>query len=202
MSGIYKDKKWKDKNGKFVYFFNSGKIKSIENYSNNLKNGKWVQYYENGNKDFEIIYENDKKDGEWLWYFENGQLSAKENYINDKRVDTKFWNEKGIKVDITQAEFPPTFMGGDIKTFYNWAIRLVRYPNEAKENGFQGDEVAKFYIDKQGKTGVVKITKSVHPSIDKEIISIIENSPLWKPGKMHGRFHKYIYELTLTYRLD
>lgn len=58
----------------WTWFYNGGKIKSVENYKSGKENGKKLQYYENGNKKYEATFVNDKKVGLFSEWYENGQL--------------------------------------------------------------------------------------------------------------------------------
>jgi len=182
-----------------------GEIKLTENYSDKKltkKIGKSIKYYNDGSIDHEIEFRKGAMNGTAKWYFKNGQISSKEEYIDGLRTSVTFWNETGEIIDSIDAEYPPTFNGGNIETFYDWMGPRIVYPGEAKENGFKGEQVFRIYVDESGKAGLDKILKSVHYSIDNEIKKLINESPKWTPGKKHGRFYKYTFDITSTYSLN
>ena len=197
---VFDDNIWK------VYEYSiDGKLRLTENYTDkklNDKTGKSIKFYGDGSIDYEIEFKNRLMHGTGKWYFKNGQLSSKKEFLEGKRTTLTFWNEKGEKIDSIDAEYPPTFNGGDIEAFYKWMEPRIIYPGIAKENGFKGEQVFRIYVDENGKAGVDEIIKSVHYSIDDEIKKMIEESPQWKPGKKHGRFYKYTFDITLTYNLN
>lgn len=197
---VFDDNIWK------VYEYSiDGKLRLTESFNDKkLKNktGKSIKFYDDGSIDHEIEFKNGLMHGTGKWYFKNKQLSSKEEYLEGKRIGSSFWNEKGEKIDSIDAEYPPTFNGGDIEAFYKWMGPRIVFPGEARENGFKGEQVFRIYVDENGKAGIDKIIKSVHYSIDNEIKKMINESPPWKPGKKHGRYYKYTFEITLTYNLN
>ena len=68
----------------WTWFYNGGKIKSIENYKNGKEHGAKLEYYENGNKKYEAKYLNDKKVGLLSQWYDNGQLRYTCEYTNNE----------------------------------------------------------------------------------------------------------------------
>jgi hypothetical protein len=62
MSGVYKEKKLKTRNGKFI------------------------RYYENGNKESEGRYSDDKREGVWIFWYENRTIDRKGEYSEGKMI--------------------------------------------------------------------------------------------------------------------
>lgn len=84
------------KHGDWIYYYNTGEIKSKGSYNNNRKDGKWVYYYQSGKKEQEGSYIKGKLDKTWVWFFENGQIEREENYDNGKENgDFIEYNENG-----------------------------------------------------------------------------------------------------------
>ena len=59
--------------GKWLTFYENGKLKSIENWSEGNLNGKHIIYRENGTKYVEINYKDGKENGEYKIFYENGK---------------------------------------------------------------------------------------------------------------------------------
>ena len=87
----------------------------------------------------------------------------------------------------TIVENMPTFLGGDISAFNNYVSSRLSYPIIAKENGIQGKVVVSFIIDELGLIQNPKIVRSVHPSLDYEVLQTISSMPRWTPGTQRGR---------------
>jgi len=84
-SGKLKAKEF-SKNGKLdglqEYYFENGNPSSIENYTNGQPDGLVTAYYYAGNVRSVTNYKAGKKDGEVKEYYSNGALESADNYIN------------------------------------------------------------------------------------------------------------------------
>jgi antitoxin component YwqK of YwqJK toxin-antitoxin module len=200
--GTYSDKKLTLKNGEFIHYYESGDIRLIENYRDNKLNGKSISYFQNGNIDYNVEYKNDNLNGTCMWYHENGQMSSKEEYVCNLRTSEMFWNEHGEEIDIKEAEYPPQFMGGIAELFDFWVNSKVKYPQDARELGYEGEQIISFVVDLNGMVTVDKVIQSVHPSIDKALIEIIESSPNWTPGKQHARLYSYNFDISTNFDIE
>lgn len=99
MSGTFKSRDLKTKNGQFVYYFENGQKSSEGVFRNDKKEGLWITWYENGNKLSEGNYKNDKRVGTWSFYYENGQLYSKGNHNADEEDAVwEIWYETGEKM--------------------------------------------------------------------------------------------------------
>jgi TonB family protein len=197
MTGSFQDNKCTIRQGIFKNYYQSGQLQSVEQYINNKKNGKWIQYFESGIKDYESEYQNDNKTGVWIWYFDNGKIGAREKYKNNIRVKAKYWNKEGEKVEIKDAEYPPTFQGGGLENFKSWVAERVEYPEYLANSQIKGEVRIQFNINPQGEVDDVKIVQSVYSMIDDIVYKVIKSSPKWIPGKLHNREFAYTYEISL-----
>ena len=96
------------KDGKWVEYYESGKLRSVGKYKairpfiiengyidwnikegsfESVKTGKWVYYYENGQIKSEGKYKDGKKDGKWVGYDEAGNAVDEDIYENDVCVE-------------------------------------------------------------------------------------------------------------------
>ncbi|MCD4769256.1 MAG: TonB family protein [Bacteroidales bacterium] len=99
------------------------------------------------------------------------------------------------------VEEMPTFMGGDLNKFREWAQSNVKYPDVAKENGIQGKVYVMFVVNKDGTVTEAKIMRSVDPSLDDEALRVIKSSPKWVAGKQRGEKVRVKYAITINYVL-
>lgn len=101
----------------------------------------------------------------------------------------------------TTADEMPTFLGGDLNTFRQWAQQQVRYPEYALDNNIQGNVVAKFVIGKDGlvESGI-EILDSPDASLSEEVIRILKNSPTWAPGRNDGKNVRVAFVLPISFR--
>lgn len=68
--------------GKFVFYYENGKVKAISEYFNLGKDSYVASYYENGSLLSYGKYVNEKKDSTWAYYDEYGNFISTENYKN------------------------------------------------------------------------------------------------------------------------
>lgn len=55
------------------------------------------------------------------------------------------------------------------------------------ENGIKGVVYVNFTVDKQGDVIDVNIVRGVDPSLDNEVMRVLEDAPSWKPGIQKGK---------------
>ncbi len=77
---------------------------------------------------------------------------------------------------------------GGFDQFYNYLLRNLQYPKEARESKITGKVIVEFVIEKDGSISSknIKVLKSPHKSLSKEAIRLIKNGPKWIPGKLKG----------------
>lgn len=81
------------KNGKWLYFTETGdKFREIE-YLDGVENGEWKMWHENGNLYIEQYKINGKSKGLWKEYYENGKPKEIGEYKDDGYFPIDFWDE-------------------------------------------------------------------------------------------------------------
>jgi len=98
------------------------------------------------------------------------------------------------------VEEMPSFPGGD-KAMMEFIYNNIVYPEEAKEKNIQGRVVLKFVVKYNGDVGNVQIMKGVDPILNKEAQRVIENLPVWKPGRQGGKPVNVWYSVPVTFQL-
>lgn len=69
-------------------------------YKNNQRDGRWVYYYESGKVWSEGFFKNGKSEGQRITYFENGFKRYEGQYKNDLRIGIwRFYDETGLLVN-------------------------------------------------------------------------------------------------------
>jgi len=117
-------------------------------------------------------------------------------YESDMAIDKKVNKETG-SLSLKVNEEPATFQEGDINKFKKYVLSKFKYPESLKGTKVSGRLLVQFVIDANGKVTEIKILRSVHADIDKEIIQILKNSPLWAPGKQNGNAVKQQFVMPL-----
>ncbi|MCB0644503.1 MAG: TonB family protein, partial [Phaeodactylibacter sp.] len=78
----------------------------------------------------------------------------------------------------------------------------IKYPTDAKEAGAEGTCVVSFIVDKDGRILKPEIKKSVFPSIDAEVLRIVQAMPNWVPGRQDGEKVAVAFTLPVKFKLD
>jgi TonB family protein len=90
---------------------------------------------------------------------------------------------------------------GGMKTFYQYVVDHLKYPEVAKKEGIEGKVFVEFVIRKDGSVDQVKVLKGIHPSCDEEARRVISQSPAWTPGYHDGKAVDVRMILPITYKL-
>ena len=99
------------------------------------------------------------------------------------------------------VEEKPSFQGGDINQFLKWVRENQIYPEIAIENGVQGRVTVRATINTDGSLTDIMVVRGVDPSLDKEAIRVVSQSPKWKPGKQGGKAVPVTYNFPVTFQI-
>ena len=106
------------------------------------------------------------------------------NYVFDLNDDPEQIDEEPVHIRFVSQ--PARFPGGE-EAMMKYIYSNIRYPEEAMQNGIEGRVIARFTINRQGRVEDIRIDRSVHPSVDNEVIRILESLPAFKPAMQNGR---------------
>lgn len=101
-----------------------------------------------------------------------------------------------------KVEVYPKFMGKDDQAFRKYIIDNIKFPVNAQETGLTGKVQVQFLVDLDGSLSQIKILRGVHPSIDNEVLRVIENSPEWEPAIQAGRYVRAMYGIIISFELQ
>ena len=114
-------------------------------------------------------------------------------------VEEEVVEEEAIPFQLVEEK--PSFQGGDANQFSEWVNQRLVYPEIAKENGVQGRVTLQFTVEKDGSVTKVKVLRGVDPSLDKEAVRVVSQSPKWKPGKQRDRAVPVTYTFPVIFQL-
>ena len=114
-------------------------------------------------------------------------------------VEEEVVEEEAIPFQLVEEK--PSFNGGDANQFSKWVNSRLVYPEIAKENGVQGRVTLQFTVEKDGSVTKVKVLRGVDPSLDKEAVRVVSQSPKWKPGKQRDRAVPVTYTFPVIFQL-
>lgn len=96
----------------------------------------------------------------------------------------------------------PKFMGKDDNAFRKYIIDNIRFPIDAQENGLSGKVQVQFVVDLDGSLSQIKILRGVNPSIDREVLRVVQSSPKWEPAIQSGRYVRAMYGIIIAFELQ
>lgn len=83
--------------------------------------------------------------------------------------------------EANDATTMPQFPGGTA-AFKRWIAHRLRYPEQARAQGLQGDVVVSFIVREDGTTSDHKIVKSAGQPFDDEALRVVRTMPRWAPA--------------------
>lgn len=99
------------------------------------------------------------------------------------------------------VEEKPSFMGGDANAFSKWVNERLVYPEKAKEKGISGRVTLQFTVETDGRVTNVKVLRGAEPSLDREAVRVVSQSPKWEPGMQDGKRVKVTYTFPVIFQL-
>ncbi|MCL2328574.1 MAG: TonB family protein [Bacteroidetes bacterium] len=95
------------------------------------------------------------------------------------------------------AEYP-----GGIPELMKFLNAEITYPQEALDNGIRGMVVVEFVVCSDGTVCDVRTVRSVHESLDKEAIRVVELMKKWTPGQSDGMNVSSYFQLPVTFHIQ
>jgi len=94
--------------GKWIEWFETGKVKSESGWRGNEQDGKWTRWYENGQMQEEGEYRAGEEDGKWSAWYENGQKESETRWQNGSEVSRTKWDTNGNLIQPPQPQPSPS----------------------------------------------------------------------------------------------
>jgi TonB family protein len=203
--------------GSYTSYFYNGNIHISGQYINGSMEGWWVAY----NKDKYYLktkqsFKNNLLNGKSFTIYPNGKPKIIELYIRDTLTQINCYDSMGVQVDcdsllafesdsagiIDHAEVPPSFPGGPVELL-KYLAKNVKYPQQAREKGFEGIVKVKFFIDTDGTVKNPTIIKDgVGGGAAQEALRVVNSMPKWTPGVQMGKTVKVYYTIPIIFKLQ
>lgn len=107
-------------------------------------------------------------------------------------------NQENMKTNVVIS--PPEFKGG-MPGFAEYLKNNLVYPANARENGTAGRVVLSFTVEKDGSITDVKVLQGIGDGCDEAAVTVIQNSPAWKPGVQEGKAVRVKYTIPIVFSL-
>jgi TonB family protein len=89
---------------------------------------------------------------------------------------------------------------------YQYIYEGIKYPKEDREKGIQGHVICQFTIEADGSIRDVKIVRGVSPSINEEVVRIVEGMndlpQKWTPGYHEGKAVAIRFTLPVKFQIQ
>jgi len=177
-SGYYLRDNLRKPDGVVRYFRDSGQLKSIVHYKEGVLNGSLVNYYK------------------------TGQVRRQEEYLHDSLVSSKCFGINGSDTAYYPRALPPTFKGGTSDGVRSFISGKLVYPEDALDQGREGDVYVYFVVDTIGGICQLKIVKSDNELFSKEALRVVKkSSKYWGAGYREGQKVKCAYVVPVRFRI-
>ena len=93
----------------------------------------------------------------------------------------------------------PSFRGGDLETFRQWAQNEVPVVFADAPYPGEGTVIVQFVVGKNGKVMEVQTVKGVNAVVNALAEDIVKRSPKWKPGMNDGKGVRVTYQIPLVF---
>lgn len=119
-----------------------------------------------------------------------------EQIVTDKKgsAPPTYNTQSKIPSSSRVAQYP-----GGFEALIKYLEKNVKYPEEARINGEQGQVVVQFWVEETGEIKDVTILKGISPSLDKETIRLIYSMPKWIPAEKAGDGIKMMHILFVNF---
>ncbi len=103
----------------------------------------------------------------------------------------------------SRADVMPMYPGGE-DALQKFVEDNIEYPEQAIENGAEGDVRVVFTVDEKGKVTNIKATgdNNVEYGMKEEAVEVMNKMPAWTPGKVKGKNVKTRMTLPIVYRIE
>ena len=99
-----------------------------------------------------------------------------------------------------QTLTPPEFPGGQ-SALFSYVMNNLKWPKNKGTDTLQ-EVVLTFFVEKDDSLTNFKVVKSLTPSFDAEVISLLKKSPKWIPAKRGSQPIKSKYDFPIRYHSE
>ncbi|MBR7167397.1 MAG: TonB family protein, partial [Bacteroidales bacterium] len=112
-------------------------------------------------------------------------------------------NEEAEEIEeeiFTVVETQPQFPGGE-DSLYSFIYTNLRYPQEAIDNGIEGNVYITFVIEKDGSITNIKILRDIGYGCGAEAVRVLKMMPKWIPGSQRGKPVRVQFNMPIKFEL-
>lgn len=151
-----------------------GKVKAEGRFRDaalTIEEGPFTFFHSNGKVESQGTYAMGNKSGVWLRFDPWGNALAEKVYNPEPLANILY----------TRAETMPSIPGGE-----KALVHTIRQKVDPTGTEVQGDAVASFVVEKDGKLTDVKVIDGVNEVVDEQVVDVIKSTGPWTPGVDKG----------------
>ena len=176
-------------------------VKHYSDFNNKILDGKYLLYYDEGKLFQDIDYKDGLIHGNLLTYWGNRKPKRIDKYESGKRIEGKCLNSNGRPVPYYEYEIAPEYRGGEAK-LKKFLDKNLKYPEEARAKKIEGVVMIGFMINEKGAVSNIKLVKGVNEVLDNEALRVIRIMPTWRPAMTDGLPYNKEVVLPVTFTLS
>ena len=173
------------KQGVWLRYDSTGQAVDSRAYVGGKLNGPFVRYWKNASILEQANYIDNRFVGERKVFYENGNLAIKEVYDSaHKLIDSTYLTINGARTKKQNLEKKPIFgWGGTFPSYVSHEIHDIKAISQFDRFTYS----ISFIVDENGLVSDVRLDQTSIPSVGKEAVRIVKESPKWKPGTLLGK---------------
>jgi TonB family protein len=133
------------------------------------------------------------------------KATARNLALQEKIKSSLTFKDASGRLVYNKAEIDPSFSGG-MDEMRKYLKDNLKYPEDAKEKGFEGTVFVDFVVDEKGRVREVVASDVVGEDVDlslkEESVRVVSAMPLWKPGTQHGKAVDTSFSIPITFEID
>jgi TonB family C-terminal domain len=129
----------------------------------------------------------------------NAQMLLKPDNVKEKTIGYVIVSANSAEHTVFKSGYGRKEYTEEEKMLSEYLSSKLKYPKGVKKDSIRGDINCSFMIDKRGKVSNVKIEKSAHLKLDKEVIRVIETIPRWTSITQEEDNVKVRYTLSISF---
>jgi TonB family protein len=224
MTGTYRSIRPDNKDGHFIYYYESGQKQmscdyrndklhgpmeewyesgakeSYQEFSEGLPDGQYTSWREDGSMKLNAKYHRGTKHGHFQSFYPNGQMVRNDYFENDRLLEGKCYSPEGDEIDYFPYVQMPEYPGGR-SALYSFVEKELKYPSEAKKQGREGAVLVLFTIDEEGYVNDPRVVNGDRDYFNQEALRLVKKFPQWIPGKIDGTASPIQVSVPIEFRL-
>ena len=116
--------------------------------------------------------------------------------VNGRSADQVVEDEEVFQNVDKKPEFP-----GGQSALDRFIKNHLRHPVSVREGDLNGRVVCEFVVNKDGSVSDIEVVRSNYPTMNDEVVRMLQEMPRWEPGELNGESVRVRYTLPVQFHL-